>query len=47
MGGLGVKEGNFMEEPLHLQDEYPTLMRLLNVTPPHEPDGRVLTEIME
>ncbi len=45
--GPGVKKGNFVAEPSHLQDQYPTLMRLFGITPPYEPDGRVLTEMLE
>ena len=43
--GPGVKKGHFIEEPINMVDQYPTIMKLLNAPIPDFVDGRVLDEI--
>jgi hypothetical protein len=45
--GPNVKKNFSIKQTLKLQDEYPTLLHLLNTELPHEVDGRVMSEILE
>jgi predicted AlkP superfamily phosphohydrolase/phosphomutase len=44
--GPGVKKGYQIKEPFPLVDQYPTLMRLLDVPSPDFVEGRVIGEIL-
>jgi len=45
--GPGVKKDNFIGIPHHLEDQYPTIMHLLDIDTPHQVDGQILSEILE
>jgi len=45
--GPGVKKGFQIEEPIGNVDQYPTILHLMGIRPPHEVDGRLLKEILD
>jgi hypothetical protein len=45
--GPGVKKNYEIQRPISHIEQYPTVMKLLNVKPPYEPDGKPLSEIFE
>jgi predicted AlkP superfamily phosphohydrolase/phosphomutase len=45
--GPGVKKGHAISRPISHLDQYPTLLRLLNVKSPYKPDGEPLVEIFQ
>ena len=43
--GPGVKKGHFIKEPIEHVDQYPTIMKLMNIPYPEIVEGNVLEEI--
>lgn len=45
--GPGVRKGHKLSRPISHLEQYPTVMKLLNVTPPYDPDTSPLIEVLE
>ncbi len=45
--GPGVKKGYALKQPISHLQQYPTLLKLLEIEPPHVPDAPALMEIFE
>jgi predicted AlkP superfamily phosphohydrolase/phosphomutase len=45
--GPGVRAGHKISRPIGHVEQYPTVMKLLGVTPPYKPDGEPLAEVLE
>lgn len=46
ISGPGVERGLELKKPVNMTDVVPTAAKLLNVLPPKDNEGRVLTEIL-
>lgn len=48
MSGPGIKKGEFCHKAVSLQDLYPSLMDLLNISPPHQAiDGKSIVPLLK
>jgi predicted AlkP superfamily phosphohydrolase/phosphomutase len=45
--GPGVKAGHEISRPIHHVEQYPTVLKLLNIEGPYKPDAPALAEILE
>jgi len=44
--GPGIKKGYMLDNPIHHQDQYPTIMKLMGIAAPIQSDGDVIASIL-
>lgn len=45
--GPGIKKGHRLSRPISHLEQYPTVMKILGVSPPYKPDAEALAEVFE